>query len=147
LIEEFNVSTGTKQVVLFPESCEDIIKGMGKRNSIAHPTTFIRAALFNEVGFYDPLYANEDYELWVRLLAKGKKAHNLQKVFVKMRISNDFYFRRKSLKRAIEVAKIKSRAIKAFSLSPLLHLYSIAHFVLFMSPSFIKKICYRYLRN
>lgn len=43
-------------------------------NRLYHPSMTVRRAVYDEAGGYDPAYpATEDYELWTRLVAGGKR--------------------------------------------------------------------------
>lgn len=45
-------------------------------NPLSHPTVMIRKSIFVESGYYDPeKIPSEDYDLWTRILAKGKIAN------------------------------------------------------------------------
>lgn len=40
-------------------------------NCLCHPTVLIRRAIYDEIGFYDPRYANlPDFDMWVRLCSR-----------------------------------------------------------------------------
>lgn len=146
-IEEFNVDDGTKQLIKYPKLHEDILDHLKKRNPMAHVTTFIRKSFFDKVGFYDPNKLNEDLELWIRGFKKGAKYYNIQQNLVKVRTNNAFYSRRKNKKRAYEVMMLKFDATKYFSFGLMGYFYAIAHYLVFMSPGWLKSILYKNLRK
>jgi len=147
-ITEFNVDKkNKKQIVKYKEKDNEIKKEFCKRNAVAHVSTLIRLKDILEVNGYDESKKNEDYDLWIRMSKKGKKFYNIQRSLVMVRTSNDFYNRRKDFQRAIEVMKIKIEATKFFGCGIKGYGYAIAHFILFMSPGFVKKIIYGKLRK
>lgn len=146
-IEEFNMDTNEKQIVSYFEENKDILYGMKRRNPIAHVTTFIRKSFFDKVGLYDPLKMNEDLDLWIRGFEKKCQFYNLQKVMVRVRTNNDFFNRRKNIKRAIEVMNLKFKATRLFNFGLKGHIYAVAHFILFMLPGNLKQFIYRKMRK
>jgi glycosyltransferase involved in cell wall biosynthesis len=146
-IEEFNTDTKEKQIISYPEKSNEILFNMKKRNSIAHVTTFFRKSFFEKVGKYDEEKLNEDFDLWIRGFKEDCHFYNLQYVLVRVRTSQDFFNRRRNLKRAIEVMYLKIDVTKTFSLGFLGYIYAIAHFMLFMSPGWVKSFIYKHLRK
>jgi len=145
-IEEFNVDTGEKQVVRYPEYSEAILQGMQRRNSVAHVTTFMRKSFFEKAGIYNVNKMNEDLDLWIRGFENNCKFYNIQGILVKVRTSNSFFNRRKNIKRAIEVMNLKIKATNLFGFGIRGYVYAIAHFLLFMLPSNIKQFIYKNMR-
>ena len=78
---------------------------------------------------------------------KYVKLHCLPEVLVRVRTSNDFFARRKNIKRAKEVMALKFDATKSFGFGIKGYFYALAHFVLFLLPSGIKTILYKKLRD
>lgn len=146
-IEEFDTKKHTTQIIKYPEKDEQIKTQLVKRNPMAHVTVFFRADFFNKVGFYDETMLNEDYELWIRAISKKIELYNLQEVLVKVRVGDDFFNRRKNFKRALEVFKLKIEVTKMFSFGIKGYLYAFAHFMLFMSPNWVKYIVYKNFRG
>lgn len=146
LIKEFNMDTHIKQLINYPENSNEILQGMKKRNSVAHVTTFFRKDFFEKVGLYDTNSLNEDFNLWLRGFENGCNFYNIQDVLVRVRTNDAFFNRRKNIKRAKEVMLLKINATKTFSFGISGYIYAFAHFLLFMSPGFIKQIFYKHLR-
>lgn len=146
-IEEFNMDSGAVQRIIYPKTHQEIFKAMKKRNSMAHVTTFFRRSFFLKAGFYDGTRKNEDYELWIRGFKRVCKFHNLQEVLVRVRTNDAFFGRRKDFARAYEVMLLKFDATKSFDFGLKGYVYAVAHFVLFMSPAWLKKLLYKYLRG
>ncbi|WP_345976365.1 glycosyltransferase [Sulfurimonas sp. HSL3-7] len=145
-IEEFNTDTGARQRISYPEYHDDILSHMVKRNPMAHVTVAFRTSFFRRFGHYDENSRNEDFRLWVEAFDKGARFHNLQEVLVYVRTNNAFYSRRKNRARAIEVMKIKFDATRRFNFGIKGYLYALTHYLLFMAPSVIKQVVYKYFR-
>lgn len=86
LVDHLNNMVGERK---YPESDEDIRKNFLLTMSIANPTVMIRRKDLQEVGLFNvELSKAEDFELWLRFLARDKKMHNLQENLVYYRIQS-----------------------------------------------------------
>lgn len=86
LINQDNMVIGK---VDFPQTHEEICRKIIVRNSIAHPTVMFRKKTIEQVGFYRSIFNGaEDYDLWFRMLHKGK-VQNLPEYLVKRRIHDN----------------------------------------------------------
>ena len=66
-----------------------------KRNPFNHPAVAFRKKAVLSAGSYDETFhLFEDYYLWIRMLMKGMKGHNLNRTLVYMRTPPDMYKRR-----------------------------------------------------
>ena len=146
-IEEFNVDTNESQVVRYGEFHRDLKQNLMKRNPLAHVTICFRNTFFDTISLYDTTKLNEDFDLWIRAFKQDVKLHCLQEVLVKVRTSDDFFARRKNIARAKEVMLLKFNATKTFDFGIKGYFYAVAHFVLFLSPGWMKKILYKKMRN
>ncbi len=146
-IEEFNVDTGERQIVRYGETSEELKWNLAKRNPLAHVTICFRNSFFDKISFYDTEKRNEDYDLWIRAFEKGVRLHCLPEVLVYVRTSNAFFERRKDFARALEVMKLKIYATRRFGFGIKGYLYAMAHFVLFLLPSGMKRYLYKNLRG
>lgn len=81
-----------KRVV--PTDNESIKKFMKARCAFNHPTVMFRREAVLRVGNYQDWFWNEDYYLWIRMMADGSKFGNLDDVLVNMRSGADQYARR-----------------------------------------------------
>lgn len=68
-----------------PLEPNEVSKTAYYRCPINHPTAMLRRDAVLEVGNYREMEYGEDYELWCRLLANGKKLANIPEVLVKVR--------------------------------------------------------------
>ena len=94
-LEEFKETPGDTENVRFsPEYQEEIIGYAGKRNPFNHPCVMYRKSTVLKAGNYVDFSGFEDYCLWIRMLKKGAKAHNLQQVLLDMRTGEGMYDRR-----------------------------------------------------
>jgi glycosyltransferase involved in cell wall biosynthesis len=59
-----------------------------------HPTVVLRRSVVARVGGYEPLTFFEDYWLWVRLLAGGARAANVDRPLLLYRVGSGAYERR-----------------------------------------------------
>lgn len=146
-IEEFNVDNGERQIVRYGEYHDELKQNLIKRNPLAHVTICFRNTFFDTISLYDTTKLNEDFDLWIKAFKKDLQLHSLQEVLVEVRTSDDFFARRKNMDRAKEVMLLKFDATKTFGFGFKGYLYAVAHFVLFLSPSWIKRYLYRQLRK
>ncbi len=146
-IEEFNIDSGESQIVRYGEHSEELKRNLAKRNPLAHVTICFRKSFFDTISSYDTTKSNEDYDLWIRAFKKGLKLHSLQEVLVRVRTNDAFFARRRDFKRAFEVMALKFDATKSFGFGLKGYIYAVAHFVLFMLPSDMKKYLYKKMRE
>ena len=59
-----------------------------------HMSVIFRKKAVQEAGSYVTLLYFEDYELWLRMISKGYKFHNLNEVLVYVRTDEGFQKRR-----------------------------------------------------
>lgn len=81
-----------------PTSHESILKFTQKRCPFNHMTVAYQKSAVLEVGGYQDL--QEDYYLWIKLVALGKKVANLPEVLVYARVGNGMVGRRRGLAQA-----------------------------------------------
>lgn len=146
-IEEFNTDSGKRQVVPYAESHEAIVRFLQKRSPMAHVTVVFRRRFFEKAGYYRPESLCEDLELWIRALQAGCRFHNLRRVLVEVRTNNDFFARRKNVRRSYEVMTLKFKASRIFGFGWKGYFFAVAHFLVFMAPAKLKALLYRRLRN
>ena len=97
-IAEFIEEGNILRIKKMPISYDDIYTYGKYRNPLNHMTVMFRKKDILEVGNYKHFLGLEDYYLWSRLLASGKKATNLPQVLVNARIDRNFSGRRGGLK-------------------------------------------------
>ena len=88
-----------------PLKYEDIKKFLRKRSPFNHPAVMYKKSAVISVGGYPEIRRAEDYYLWVKLLAEGYKAANLEKTLVYFRASEDSFARKKSYSNVVDGVK------------------------------------------
>jgi len=77
-----------------PLTNDEIYKYMKSRCALNHVTIMFRKEAVLKSGNYQDWYWNEDYYLWVRMLANGCEFANIPDVLVNVRSGRDQYARR-----------------------------------------------------
>lgn len=80
----------------------------------------------------------EDYDLWVRMYAKGYKGYNLQEVLYSMRDDKNA-IKRRTLSNRINESRVILRACKLFKMPFYNRIYAVKPILKFFIPSFIYK--------
>ena len=83
-----------------PETQQDILKFVRKRNPFTHPCVMYRRSEVEKAGGYQDFYLLEDYYLWIRMLQNGTQGYNLQESLLWMRAGSEMYERRSGRKYA-----------------------------------------------
>ncbi len=73
---------------------DEINRYMKSRCAFNHMTVVLRRSMILGVGNYQPLFWNEDFYLWVRLMVAGCKFANLPDSLVNVRVGKEMYQRR-----------------------------------------------------
>lgn len=79
---------------IVPTGNEAIYEYMKSRCALNHVTVMFRKEAVLRVGNYQDWFWNEDYYLWVRMMAGGCKFGNVEDVMVNVRSGADQYARR-----------------------------------------------------
>ncbi|EIR7935575.1 TPA: glycosyltransferase, partial [Escherichia coli] len=86
---------GVRHVAYTCQSIRDMAK---KRNPFNHMTVAFKKDIILSVGGYKHHPFMEDYNLWLRVIAKGHKVANLPKVMVNVRAGESMLSRRKGIR-------------------------------------------------
>lgn len=89
--EDTEIITGYK---LLPQTHEEILKYVRKRNPFNHPAVLYKKSVIEDIGGYMDYELFEDYELFARALSLGKTGANVEEPLVYMRVGNGMYKRR-----------------------------------------------------
>lgn len=89
--EDWNVPFNTKKL---PLNHDELVKMSRMRNPLNHMAVMFRKKDVLSVGSYQHMPYTEDYYLWVRIIAAGKKIGNIDKVLVHARVGNGMLGRR-----------------------------------------------------
>ncbi len=137
-----------KEVVKYPLEHNDLKEFFKKRTPIAHVTAMFRYSFFEKVGNYeDDLPMAEDILLWYKGFLRDCKLANIDHIGVLVRRDAGMYKRRADWDKAIKLLKFR-----LFKINRDIHkgvkadFYTIAYFLISISPSFVKKIAYKILR-
>lgn len=129
-------------------SHEEILKYIIKRCPVSHPTVMIKGSIFQDVSnrYNFRLKNTQDYFLWVDLIYKGYVFANLNEPLLYFRISKDFYSRR-GFKKCFNEFYSRLYAMKKLKKISLSNIgFTVALFIMRLSPRYIKKIAYLKLR-
>lgn len=91
---ESQITTSIRKV---PEFNYEIRREIVRRNPFNHMAVGFRKSAIERVGGYQHLSLMEDWFLWMRLLASGSKAYNIQESLVFARTGNGMLMRRTGL--------------------------------------------------
>lgn len=86
--------SNVRSIRKLPEQHDDIVDFGRKRNPINHPSVVFRRSVVENAGSYRHFLLFEDYDLWVRMILKGARFHNIQRSLLFFRMSDDFFYRR-----------------------------------------------------
>lgn len=131
-IREFGNSINERDKIAVT-NFDQIRKILKYRNPMNHPSCIFNRSKILSVGGYPNLKKNQDYGLWLILVAKGNKLANLDEVLLKFRITENFYS-----KRGIQLLK---HDLSILFLQRRLGFISI----LMMIPMFVLRIIFRSL--
>lgn len=122
---------GSDRIVKVPENHEDIKLAFLKGNCIAHPSVMIRKQCLNDfLVVYDvSKEPAEDYDLWVRLMLKGK-LHNLQEIMLEYRTHSNQVSKKLNAHQKNKVLEIKHKVFNFLELELLPEQRSVLHKVI-----------------
>ena len=146
LIEEWSQDYSYKISERYlPLTHQEIAKFAKYRSPISHPAVIFRKSAVLAVGGYPNIYP-EDYPLWGKMLSQGYKFANLPDLLLKMRVGNALTERRglEFLKGEIKIYRYLCDIgfINQFEF-----LFNcISRGLVRLSPTWLKKIFYKYLR-
>lgn len=115
-IEEFNLEPGDlKRFKTLPETHEELVRHIRFRSPFNHPSIMFRKQAVIDAGNYsNEILLFEDYTLFLRLMLKGYRFHNLQKSLLFFRVGNgiDTIKRRSGMHYAIKEIKFVLYAVR-----------------------------------
>ncbi|CDG23241.1 Extracellular polysaccharide glycosyltransferase (Cell wall biogenesis) [Xenorhabdus poinarii G6] len=145
-INEDNIEI--RNAVKYPLIHSELFKFFSKRDPLAHPTVMFRKRFFEKAGNYPiDIPLGEDTALWFSGFKNNCKFANIPHVGLKFRRTSDFYLRRANKKKTISLLEYRIFKINKelrYGLSA--NIYAILYAFLALSPIFIKKVMYKYLR-
>jgi len=140
--------TEVKNLVKLPLSHEDLLYFFRKRNPLIHPATMFRTSFFEKAGVYsDKLLLAEDYHLWYKGFLSGCRFSNIPIIGLRFRRSSEFYKRRSGFKKIYGLLLFRlTRCNRELKFGINSDLYAIIYFLIQLSPRFIKRYTYKWLR-
>ncbi|MCQ1060028.1 glycosyltransferase [Photobacterium sp. ZSDE20] len=129
-------------------SHNDIKNMVIKKCPFNHPTVMFRMNIFNDkkIRYKERLKNTQDYYLWIDLLYYGFIFANINQPLLKFRVDENFHSRR-GVDKAINDLKSRIYAFKMLDVNNTSNfIHTLALFFLRLSPSFIKKFAYNFLR-
>lgn len=143
-VDEFHYTSfiSTRKV---PEKSKDICRFARFRSPFNHQSICFLKDKINKLGGYEDIPYHEDYLLWVKCIKAHYKVYNIQESLVNVEIGNGFISRRSGIKYILSDIRLNYRLYK-YGINTLLAFLIIAFIrsIFFISPTFIKKIIYKY---
>ena len=95
-IEEFSSEGSAGRIHSYPIQPEEIKQFAKKRCPLGHPSVLFKKSSILDSGNYSSKMVNQqDYELWIRVIACGFLLGNVPQVVLKMRVDEDLYKNRR----------------------------------------------------
>jgi len=131
-----------------PQSHEQILEALPRRNPMNHPTVIIRRRVFEAgVRYRDDVGRIEDYHLWVDAAAMGFRFANLPNSVLNFRRDGSFFHRRGGWDLANAEANVRWRAMLVTkAVTPQNLSWMAAAWILRLLPAPLQSLLYRHLR-
>lgn len=148
-IDEFSMSPEKPSFIRkVPEKQEQIVKRLKRQCPLNHVSVMFKKEDIIDVGGYQPLYYQEDYWLWCRLISKGKKIYNIQEILVDVRGGDDLIGRRGGTKYLKSEITLQKRMLELGLVNPGSFFFNIlVRIIVRLSPASFRKLVYRFLRE
>jgi hypothetical protein len=119
-----------------------------KRVPIANVTSFFRKSFFEKAGLYPESghIANEDSLMWLKGFKSGCKFANIDYIGVRVRVSKDFFNRRRGFKKIWYDFKNRLKINKELNYGFDAYIYAVGMLIINLLPPSLKKLAYKYLR-
>jgi glycosyltransferase involved in cell wall biosynthesis len=136
----------TREVPTTPDQVRSIARF---RCPLNHPTVIFRRSAVLEVGNYRPLRSMQDYDLWMRMLAKEYQLSNIPTILVKCEGGEELFNRRGGLTYARIETKLQYEFLQLGMISvPVFLLNICVRIPLRLIPNRLRSFVYRtLLRN
>jgi glycosyltransferase involved in cell wall biosynthesis len=144
-VVEIDRHTGKHIRKSMPSCHQDIIECATRTCPMNHPTVLFRSEVLASGARYDEnVGANEDYKLWLDLLAGGKRFGNLNEPLLEFTVSADFYNRR-GVAKALDEIRVRFHGMKILDDWSMQNIvYAVMVFCIRLAPTPIKKLAYRH---
>lgn len=147
MIEEFYEDGSSKQI-RYPICHEEMRRFFGKRNPLAHVTVMFRSTYFQKAGLY-PIGTNldEDTMFWLKGFQKGCRFANVDAILIKVRVNNNFFFRRNGFKKSYADFSNRCLVIARLQLSVWNYIPVLGRFLVLSLPvPALTRLAYKLLR-
>lgn len=130
-----------------PEGHAEIVRKLIWRNVISHPTIMLRRRSLLDLGGYRSIPYLEDYDLYMRLIARGGRLHALQRPLVKVRTNSDQHRRRGGVAYLKSELRFRRDCYRRGNLSFIEFAASVGGYAIFrLMPASIRSASYRLVR-
>ena len=149
-IDEFVAQAdGSRHVVStrrLPVEHDDIFNFGKGRSPMNHPVVMFRKSRVEAAGGYEHFPLFEDYYLWVRMLCRGEKFHNLPESLLWFRLSDDVYKRRGGLRYAMDEVSLQRAIYRLGYISRVTMMKNVAiRFLVRLMPNSFRALIYKWL--
>jgi len=147
-IKEFGEDIEYEKVVKYPLSHKEMYEFFKKRVPLAHVSVCFRRSFFEKAGFYPEKdhITNEDTLMWLKGFKHGCVFANIEYIGVNVRVSKNFFNRRKGFKKVWYDFKNRIEVTKELNYGIGGYFYAFGMAVINLLPSGIKKLAYKFLR-
>jgi GT2 family glycosyltransferase len=147
-IKEFGDGIEYEKIVKYPLIHNEMFNFFKKRVPLAHVSVCFRKSYFEKAGFYPEKghITNEDTLMWLKGFKNGCKFANIDYIGVNVRVSKDFFNRRRSLKKVWYDFKNRLKVNKELNYGIDSYFYAIGMFIINILPPSLKKLAYKFLR-
>ena len=134
---------GVYRTIVHPSNPDK--EGWVRKSQFCHAGCMIRTEVLRELNGYSESSTRkrvEDYDLWVRMYAKGYIGYNLQEALYDMRDDRNALHRR-TYQNRINEARVKYNACKELKLKKRYYIWIISPILKWLTPSFFYKMMHK----
>lgn len=134
---------GVYRTIVHPSNPDK--EGWVRKSQFCHAGCMIRTEVLRELNGYSESSTKkrvEDYDLWVRMYAKGYIGYNLQEALYDMRDDRNALHRR-TYQNRINEARVKYNACKELKLKKRYYIWIISPILKWLTPSFFYKMMHK----
>lgn len=149
-VAEFNVdSTILERVRKVPLTHDEILRRFSVLSPVNHPAVVYRRSAVLECGGYASEFAQEDYHLWAKMLARGCRFENSPEALLLMRTGDGLYDRRGGLRYARSEIRLQREFLRLGLINiPQFLFNSITRCGVRMMPGSVRQMVYKlFLRS
>lgn len=133
-----------KQMPITHTQCLNLFK---IRDCLIHPSVMFRYTYFVKAGLYpEDTYFGEDTIMWAQGFKNGAKFANLPEYLINFRVDNDFFKRRRGIKHAKSILKLRKRVIVMLNFGLKSILYAYLYSLVKVFPVTVLNIVYKHAR-